>query len=73
MEEMVRNREADFICLSRPLIREPDIIGRWEKGQGDAPSCVSCNLCFEALLQGKPLHCAYAPSIGNNRSRSDTM
>ena len=73
MAEAIRNREADFISLCRPLIREPDMIGRWEKGEGDAPSCVSCNLCFEALLKGMPLHCAYKPSIGLSRSRSDTI
>jgi len=59
MAEAIQNREADFISLCRPLIREPDIIVRWEKGQGGKPTCVSCNLCFEALLKGMPLHCAY--------------
>ncbi len=59
MTEAIQNREADFISLCRPLIREPDIIGRWEKGQDGKPTCVSCNLCFEALLKGMPLHCAF--------------
>lgn len=57
MAEVIRNQEADYISLCRPLIREPDIIGRWKKGQAARPSCVSCNLCFEALLKGLPLHC----------------
>jgi 2,4-dienoyl-CoA reductase-like NADH-dependent reductase (Old Yellow Enzyme family) len=73
MEAVIRNREADFVSLSRPLIREPDIIGRWEKGEGCIPSCVSCNLCFEALLKGTPLHCAYEASIDRSRSRSDVI
>lgn len=73
MEEVVRNRETDFISLCRPLVREPDIIGRWEKGEGSRPSCVSCNLCFEALLKGIPLHCAYElNNISLSRSRSDS-
>ncbi|MFH0997634.1 MAG: NADH:flavin oxidoreductase [Pseudomonadota bacterium] len=59
MEEVILNRDADFISLCRPLIREPEIIGQWEKGQRGRPSCVSCNLCFEALLKGTPLHCTY--------------
>jgi len=62
MEEVIQNSEADYVSLCRPLIREPDIIGRWEKGEGARPSCISCNLCFEALLKGKPLHCAYSKS-----------
>ena len=74
MDEVIRNQEADFISLCRPLIREPDIIGQWEKGEGAKPSCVSCNLCFEALLKGIPLHCAYElRSIGLSRSRSDSI
>ena len=73
MAEVIRNQEADYISLCRPLIREPDIIGRWEKGQGSRPTCVSCNLCFEALLKGIPLHCAYESSIGLSRSRSDSI
>lgn len=74
MAEIIRSRDADCISLCRPLIREPDIVGRWEKGQGTRPSCVSCNLCFEALLKGVPLHCAYElKSIGLSRSRSDTI
>ena len=73
MAEVIRNQEADYISLCRPLIREPDIIGRWKKGQGTKPTCVSCNLCFEAILKGKPLHCAYESSIGLSRSRSDSI
>ncbi len=73
MAEVIRNQEADYISLCRPLIREPDIIDRWEKGKGSRPTCVSCNLCFEALLKGKPLHCAYESSIGLSRSRSDSI
>ncbi len=73
MAEIIENQEADFISLCRPLIREPDIINRWEKGQAAMPTCVSCNLCFEALLKGIPLHCAYEASIGLSRSRSDSI
>lgn len=73
MEEAIQKREADFISLCRPLIREPDIIGQWEKGEGGNPTCISCNLCFEALLKGKPLHCAYALNIGLKRSQSDSL
>jgi len=32
MEEIIRNGDADFISLSRPLIREPGIINEWKSG-----------------------------------------
>ena len=57
MTEIIRNGEADFVSLSRPLIREPDLIRRWERGEDVHPACISCNLCFEALLKGIPLQC----------------
>ena len=57
MEDMIRNGEADLISLSRPLIREPDIVNRWKSGDLQKSACISCNICFDALLKGTPLHC----------------
>lgn len=58
MEEIINNGEADFIAISRPLIREPDLIVNWKSGDFRNPSCISCNKCLEALYQAQPLHCA---------------
>ena len=57
MEEIIQKKEADFISLSRPLIREPDIINEWERGDHHRAKCISCNECFESLLKGKTLEC----------------
>lgn len=57
MEEIVRNEEADFVSLSRPLIREPDLVTRWKNGFRHRATCVSCNRCFEALLKGEEFGC----------------
>lgn len=47
LEEIVRQGEADFIALSRPLIREPDLPARWREGRGSRlAACVSCNSCL---------------------------
>jgi 2,4-dienoyl-CoA reductase-like NADH-dependent reductase (Old Yellow Enzyme family) len=58
MEEIVQNQEADFISLSRPLIREPGIINDWKKGDYHRSKCISCNKCLEALRKGKTLQCS---------------
>ena len=58
MEEIIRNGEADFISLCRPLIREPHLIKAWQNNDRHRAACVSCNKCFEVLLEGKPLLCA---------------
>ncbi len=35
-----------YIALSRPLIREPNLINRWRSGDHRPSSCVSCNACY---------------------------
>ena len=57
MEEIIQNKEADFISLSRPLIREPGIINEWKRGDHNRAKCISCNECFDSLLKGKTLAC----------------
>lgn len=57
MEEIIQNKEADFISLSRPLIREPGIINDWKIGDYHRSKCISCNECFESLIKGKTLEC----------------
>ncbi len=57
MEEVIQQKEADFISLCRPLITEPDLINAWMAGRKKKPRCVSCNKCLEALHRGIPLHC----------------
>lgn len=38
--------EIAYIALSRPLIREPNLINRWRSGDHRPSSCVSCNACY---------------------------
>jgi len=45
--------KMDFICFSRPLIREPDLPFKWQKGDVKQAACISCNGCFKpGLLKG---------------------
>lgn len=57
MEEIVKGKEADLISLSRPLIRQPDLILEWERGCSQKSECISCNKCLEGLMRGKTLEC----------------
>ncbi len=57
VEEILNKGDADFVSLSRPLIREPDLPNRWIKGIG-SPT-VECDYCNNCLMTvAKPgLYC----------------
>jgi 2,4-dienoyl-CoA reductase-like NADH-dependent reductase (Old Yellow Enzyme family) len=57
MEEVLEKGQADFISLSRPFIREPDLVKRLREGKTEAAACVSCNKCFAAMIADKPIRC----------------
>ena len=46
VESLVGAGRADFVSMSRPFIREPDLVKRLESGSGASPACVSCNICL---------------------------
>eukprot|EP00727_Mastigamoeba_balamuthi_P007745 m51a1_g3591 putative nadh:flavin oxidoreductase (361) ;mRNA; r:1163725-1165008 len=43
---------CDMISMSRPFIREPDVITKWQQ-QGVQSACVSCCGCFVHIMKGK--------------------
>lgn len=58
IKAIIKNQEADFVSLCRPLIREPDLIRTWEKEPEHKATCISCNLCFVTIRKREPLGCA---------------
>jgi 2,4-dienoyl-CoA reductase-like NADH-dependent reductase (Old Yellow Enzyme family) len=59
MEEILERKWADFISMSRPFIREPDLVRRFREGTAEFASCVSCNRCLAAINNDMPLRCYY--------------
>ena len=63
LESIVEADIADFIGISRPLIREPDLPNRWMEGRGGkATGCISCNSCFYPMMgpdQDSRLRCVH--------------
>jgi 2,4-dienoyl-CoA reductase-like NADH-dependent reductase (Old Yellow Enzyme family) len=57
-EEIIKNAEADLISMSRPFIREPGLIKRWENGDRRAADCISCNGCMERFKENRRVKCA---------------
>jgi 2,4-dienoyl-CoA reductase-like NADH-dependent reductase (Old Yellow Enzyme family) len=56
-EQIVTEGIADFISMSRPLIREPDLINRWKSGDLRRSACDSDNLCFGPAVKGEGIYC----------------
>ncbi len=56
IEEVLQSGAADFISLSRPLVRQPDLPELWRSGKGpDRAECISCNACLPIGVS--PLAC----------------
>lgn len=55
--ELVEKKLADYISLCRPLIREPDLIKRWQEGDIKKAACIYCNKCFVPTRAGKGIYC----------------
>ncbi len=57
MEEVIKNKYADFISMSRPFIREPFIVKKMKEGKQEQSACISCNRCFAAIPNDYPISC----------------
>ena len=57
MEAIVREKKADFVSLSRALVREPGLPNEMAKGRRSPVKCAYCNLCLAAIIAGQPLKC----------------
>jgi len=56
-EKIILEGTADYISMSRPFIREPDLINRWQSGDREKSKCISDNLCFNPGFEGKGVYC----------------
>lgn len=57
-QSIVASGDADLISMSRPFIREPDLVLRWQRGDREPARCISCSRCFGILARGERLECA---------------
>jgi len=68
-EALVSEGKADYISLSRPLIREPHLVNRWLSGDDRPARCISCNACFRPARKGDGLRCVVEECL----SRGDQL
>lgn len=46
MEKILNESNVKCLSLSRPLIREPNLINRWKYNDKSPSKCISCNRCY---------------------------
>jgi 2,4-dienoyl-CoA reductase-like NADH-dependent reductase (Old Yellow Enzyme family) len=56
-ERLVAEGLTDYISLSRPLIREPELVNRWKSGDRRPAACISDNGCFKPAFEGRGVYC----------------
>ena len=56
-DRLVKDGVCDFISMSRPFIREPGLVNRWQSGDRRKATCNSDNLCFGPARSGEGLYC----------------
>jgi 2,4-dienoyl-CoA reductase-like NADH-dependent reductase (Old Yellow Enzyme family) len=49
----------DFVAMGRALLREPDLIDRWQRGSTGEALCIHCNKCMPTIYRGT--HCVLVP------------
>jgi 2,4-dienoyl-CoA reductase-like NADH-dependent reductase (Old Yellow Enzyme family) len=57
IDRIISENMADLISLSRPLIRETNLINRWLSGDLNPATCISCNGCSKLLRKGQAIRC----------------
>lgn len=56
ISDIIENKKADFVSMSRPFIIEPNIVKKFKAGKQDVSQCSMCNYCGIAIEE-KSLKC----------------
>ena len=63
MEEAIESGAVDCVSLCRPLIREPDLVKRWQSGDTRPAECLSCGACMKTNEAGRgEVRCRQIPA-----------
>jgi 2,4-dienoyl-CoA reductase-like NADH-dependent reductase (Old Yellow Enzyme family) len=68
-DKLVEEGTADYVSLCRPLIREPNLISRWQRGDTRKATCLSDNLCFGPTGKGEGLYCVVERRLSGKRRK----
>lgn len=67
-QQLVNDNVADYISMSRPFIREPDLIKRWKAGDHNQAACLSDSKCFIPAMKGKGIYCVVEKRLRDKKT-----
>ncbi len=50
--DMAMVKGFEFVAMGRALLREPDLITRWQEGSTSSSTCIHCNKCMVSIYTG---------------------
>ena len=68
IDKLLKEQVADLFSLSRPLIREPDLVNTWRKDPEHRSTCTSCNLCFRPGMREGGIYCVPERKLQEKKS-----
>lgn len=67
-EKILREEKADFVCIGRGLIADPEFPRKTMEGKAqEICPCVACNRCSACVVNHIPVRCSVNPAAGSER------
>ncbi len=68
--EEAMQKGFDAIAMARPLLREPDLVLKWQKSDIRESLCDNCNSCIAYIYHKDGTRCVYQPPNSDTLNRS---
>ena len=70
-EQVLREKRADLVALSRPLLADPELPRKWREGrEEEVRRCTADNKgCLERIHQNLEVRCSVNPTLGRTSER----
>jgi 2,4-dienoyl-CoA reductase-like NADH-dependent reductase (Old Yellow Enzyme family)/thioredoxin reductase len=66
--EIVKNEEADLVCIGRGLLADPEMPQKAREGRFDEiRTCIACNTCMQSIFKKGRIECLVNPMLGREK------
>lgn len=73
-EEILEKQQADFICLSRPLLADPYFPVKAKSGKvNQIAPCIACNECLATIHRAKGIACTVNPIVSRELELKEVL